>query len=151
MLCEVTTKLVCKICFVCFYLHHKLCFYSLPADAVSARIPDSYIYQIRKKYLDYDIRAQHKEYLLSCRHPSFRVLLPLSDVYFFQFIFIFMCIQFLVGQIATFQNNAWVQEWFFSGWWSVIYLLEIYYFSFWVLLGCTTLLCPRHACNNSSE
>ena len=37
---------------------------------VSDRIPASYLEQVRDKYLNYDTRAQRKDFLLSCKDPA---------------------------------------------------------------------------------
>jgi len=41
---------------------------------VSDRIPESYLFKVRKKYLDFDTRAQRKDYLLKCKDPRSRYL-----------------------------------------------------------------------------
>ena len=115
---------------------------------VSERIPDSYLYQVRKKYLDFDTRAQRKEYLLSCKDPRSRLLYIAFCLFS-----LFMWAQFRVGTCVSFQNNVctWFQEWFFFGRWSFPYLLERSFFSFGLLNGSNELLCPRGACKNSSN
>ena len=57
---------------------------------VSERIPDSYLYQVRKKYLDFDTRAQRKEYLLSCKDPRSRLLYIHGCLFYFLFFIYFL-------------------------------------------------------------
>ena len=40
---------------------------------VSERIPVSYLEQVREKYLNYDTRAQRKDFLLNCKDPRSRL------------------------------------------------------------------------------
>ena len=73
-------KLVCSW-FLLVYL--DLCcnfFFPFCRCCVSDRIPVSYLEQVRDKYLNYDTRAQRKDFLLNCKDPRSRLARALFGI-----------------------------------------------------------------------
>jgi hypothetical protein len=72
---------------------------------VSNRIPVSYLEQVREKYLNYDTRAQRKDFLLNCKDPRSRLATCMSVCLWL----VFKCYKFAMKRALTIS-----QEWIFS-------------------------------------
>ena len=72
---------------------------------VSERIPETYLFQVRKKYLDYDTRAQRKDYLLSCKDPRSRFLL--TKINLFSLYVLSRAYNTYLNSYSTNKNNGW--------------------------------------------
>ena len=72
---------------------------------VSNRIPVSYLEQVREKYLNYDTRAQRKDFLLNCKDPRSRLATCMSVCLWL----VFKCSKFPMKRALTIS-----QEWIFS-------------------------------------
>ena len=82
-LCE-TCLLMVPLTVVGFVLYvfffYCLLIFGSSRCCVSERIPISYLEQVRDKYLNYDTRAQRKDFLLNCKDPRSRLARALFGI-----------------------------------------------------------------------
>ena len=144
-----------------FFFFYCLLIFGSSRCCVSERIPISYLEQVRDKYLNYDTRAQRKDFLLNCKDPRSRLARALFGIqwsacyYCFVYFMIYHCQRVTFGNFVHIASQTCTfpitQEWVFSRKWCFPHLLERSQLFARLFNWPAQLMRARSSCQNTAQ